>query len=1090
MRAVLVAVLVLVAGLGFVGSSRDTLNSPGQSATGDVAVPRYNIQRTGVASDAFEIRNWTNYWEFQTNGTAATPALAADVDGDGILELVFGEMREDGANKETRQGYVVDRQGRLRYTVKMHEDSYAAGVADLDGDGLPELVFAEGSSIGTGFRVFYGRDGSPFWNVTIAFHSGHVVASPALVDVDGDSLPDLVASSTDGSVYAFHGTNGSVIWSTPLGEAISTSAVPAGDIDLDGRTEVVVETLSGVVHVLDAVSGVDRWSIATGASPLQTFGLADLDGDGGLEIVVAHCSNDGLFAIRPNGTVMWRRAWLSSCYRAPALVDVDGDTLPDVVAQDSSHWGLIAIGGTNGTVLWNMTGGGFYSRGYQPIVAAIMEKGRMSILHTWDPDPHWTNADTIVYDAATGNATWMIQISGARFFQGESLVRDLDNDGLAEMAFALGDGRLYLVSCGGITPNNRPPVADAGGAYEASEGDVVAFSAAASTDPDGDPLTYRWDFQNDGAWDTNWSSSPNVTRAWGDDWSGTARVEVSDGQLTDNATANVTVSNVVPAIGMTIIPTGNESDTLTFQAHVTDPGSDDLMFSWGGSCAGWSAPRIYYNTGVSPDPYPSPDIHPRDVWDNQTVVCGDNGQYEWSVSIRDDDGGIARARGTFTIDNLPPELTVSPPKVSSVDEGSLTSFNATTRDSGSDDLAFEWAWEFGQTDTAILYNNGVSPDPADSPNGTFPFSADSSSSFICGHEGNFSMTLTVTDDDGGYITYTTEIDVLNVAPELRAGPDVTIDEGSAASVNFVFSDPGFDMPQAGLYENFTASVDWGYAAWPPESVPVDKIAGGPGVPTTGSLNLSKVYGDNGVFTVTLTLCDDGGGCGTSSLVVTVNNVAPTLVDVRAYVVANVTLRVAGEKWHDVSAYVVDDGNETLMASLVREPGKPQETSFEISIDATKSSSLRIAYTPDDDKVNGQPNGANPAWLTFTFDSGPPVEMHHTFNVRHPDTWNWTVSLNSLLAGRDITFTATATDPGSDDLTFTWEWGDGSPATAKTYCNDGIGPDPYPSPGGTFPFAASDSEIHAYQTAGMYELKLIVRDDDGGTTEILLVVVTV
>jgi len=69
------------------------------------------------------------------------------------------------------------------------------------------------------------------------------------------------------------------------------------------------------------------------------------------------------------------------------------------------------------------------------------------------------------------------------------------------------------------------------------------------------------------------------------------------------------------------------------------------------------------------------------------------------------------------------------------------------------------------------------------------------------------------------------------------------------------------------------------------------------------------------------------------------------------------------------------------------------------MDPTKGRSLRIAYTPEDDKVNGQPNGATPAWLTFTFDSGSPAEMHHTFNVRHEDTWNWIVSLNSLLARR-------------------------------------------------------------------------------------------
>ncbi len=49
---------------------------------------------------------------------------------------------------------------------------------------------------------------------------------------------------------------------------------------------------------------------------------------------------------------------------------------------------------------------------------------------------------------------------------------------------------------------------------------------------------------------------------------------------------------------------------------------------------------------------------------------------------------------------------------------------------------------------------------------------------------------------------------------------------------------------------------------------------------------------------------------------------------------------------------------------------------------------------------------------------------------------------------------TATDPGSDDITFTWDWGDGTSATAKTYFNDGAGPDPYPSHGGTSPFTAT------------------------------------
>ena len=56
-----------------------------------------------------------------------------------------------------------------------------------------------------------------------------------------------------------------------------------------------------------------------------------------------------------------------------------------------------------------------------------------------------------------------------------------------------------------------------------------------------------------------------------------------------------------------------------------------------------------------------------------------------------------------------------------------------------------------------------------------------------------------------------------------------------------------------------------------------------------------------------------------------------------------------------------------------------------------------------------------------------------------------------------------------------------------YCNDGIGPEPYPSPGGTFPFTATNVEIHAYSMAGMYDLRLTVRDDDGGVMEFLVMI---
>lgn len=79
---------------------------------------------------------------------------------------------------------------------------------------------------------------------------------------------------------------------------------------------------------------------------------------------------------------------------------------------------------------------------------------------------------------------------------------------------------------------------------------------------------------------------------------------------------------------------------VTFEAVAYDPGSDDLEFMWGFG-DGTFASMMYFNNGIGPDPYPSPDVNPITARDAQKHVFTARGIYTITITIVDDDGGIA-----------------------------------------------------------------------------------------------------------------------------------------------------------------------------------------------------------------------------------------------------------------------------------------------------------------------------------------------------------------------------------------------------------------------------------------------------------------
>ena len=224
----------------------------------------------------------------------------------------------------------------------------------------------------------------------------------------------------------------------------------------------------------------------------------------------------------------------------------------------------------------------------------------------------------------------------------------------------------------------QAPTADAGGPYDGEEGSAIYFDAGGSTTPDaGSTLQYRWDWDNDGNWDTAYSTDATIYHTWNDDQIVTVTVEVFNGYYTDTDTATVTIVNADPTpVIESVSATRLEGTPIDVVASATDPAgaNDTLTYSYevfkdGASTAFASGSGVDQTTfRFTPD---------------------DNGSYEIVLTVADEDGGADVARHTIAVDNVAPQLTsfITTSEIaedgvvtiagSIVDPGSLDSFEMT-----------------------------------------------------------------------------------------------------------------------------------------------------------------------------------------------------------------------------------------------------------------------------------------------------------------------------------------------------------------------------------------------------------------------------
>ncbi|WP_161816021.1 S8 family serine peptidase [Steroidobacter agaridevorans] len=185
------------------------------------------------------------------------PIGLGDVDADGVIELACatGDVTSSGGARSVIQIYSP--RGELERTIEVAQGAYGlrgGALADLTQDGIPEIVLSYSY-----FDSYWGRsyyyvgayagDGAtlPGWPVELTGASGNstAISAPVVGDVDGDGLPEIVATAKGTLHVLNHG--GTPAAGTPktlpqgfvyYNQQTITPAI--ADLDADGRNDIVV----------------------------------------------------------------------------------------------------------------------------------------------------------------------------------------------------------------------------------------------------------------------------------------------------------------------------------------------------------------------------------------------------------------------------------------------------------------------------------------------------------------------------------------------------------------------------------------------------------------------------------------------------------------------------------------------------------------------------------------------------------------------------------------------------------------------------------------------------------------------------------